>query len=186
MPNYNPLQSAKRVSQVSHGLAFNKAHLLSLKDGKLYVISSISHEKCSELLQSSSSLFWSLNLSLYLFVFIHSHIHIHSYFIDQYKNSADVHPRPSLCYTQPPLAQDHWVGALLKKLSFPSRDSVISVVKEPSGSSQGAEVVSSAGEEVHLTRGHSTKTNTGPDRKGTTRPCWDTVSIHGLVKSEKL
>lgn len=109
----------------------------------LYIISTISQDWCSGHLQCYCTLSCSLYLSLYLSVFNH---HYFSYFMDQYRSTDEVHPCISLCYTQPPLAQDHWVGALLKKLSFPSRDSVVSVVKEPSGSSQGAEVVSSAGE----------------------------------------
>ncbi|KAL6480204.1 hypothetical protein MHYP_G00112370 [Metynnis hypsauchen] len=72
-------------------------------------------------------------------------------------------------------------GALLKRLSFPSRGSVIPVVfvKKPSGPASDRRwalhrelrLSAQQGREVHLARGHRPKTNIGPDRKGATRPC---------------
>lgn len=58
------------------------------------------------------------SFSLYLSAFNHQYF---SYSMDHWRHTDEVHPCTSLCYSQPP-AQDHWVGALLKKLSFPSRD----------------------------------------------------------------
>lgn len=80
--------------------------------------------------------------------------------------------------------------ALLNRLSFPSRGTVIPVafVKKPSGPAtdrrwdlhRQLRLSTQQGRKAHIEGGYRLKTNTSPNRKGTTRPCWE---IRGLMCS---
>lgn len=79
----------------------------------------------------------------------------------------------------------------MNRLSFPSRGTVIPVafVKKPSGPAtdrrwalhRQLRLSNQQGREAHIAGGYRLKTNTGPNRKGTTRPCWDIRGTRVLI-----
>lgn len=93
--------------------------------------------------------------------------------------------------TSPPKLQCSGIEALLNRLSFPSRDTVIPVafVKKPSGQAtdrrwalhRQLRLSTQQGREAHIAGGYRLKTNTNSNRKETTRPCWEIRGTHVLI-----
>lgn len=87
--------------------------------------------------------------------------------------------------------QRNGIVALLNRLSFPSRGTVIPVafVKKPSGPAtdrrwdlhRQPRLSTQQGREAHIAGGYRPKTNTSPNRKETTRSCWEIRETYVLI-----